>query len=387
MLVEKMNEGALTLNQEGIIFYCNSRFASLINQPLLQVIGTSFSQYIPATHQREYRQMIKRGWEKNFRGDFIIHPSGKEPMHIQLSLNPIDTSEGIVLSMVVTDLTEIKNAYNQLEKTKEELKILNINLERIVIERTNDVNNARNQLELSNNELLSKNEELLKINIDLDNFIYTASHDLKAPISNIEGLLEVLKNSFERQSLDETDLIFKMINLSVNRFKGTIQDLTNITKAQKGTNDDLEELDCLQVIEDVKLSINDMIWNSQAHIKVDVNHCNKIKFSKKNFTSIIYNLISNGIKYRKPDRFPEIFIKAVKLDGFILISVTDNGLGISESNIEKIFTMFKRFHDHVEGTGIGLYIVKRIIENAGGKIEVDSELDKGTTFNIYLPYA
>lgn len=386
MLVEKMNEGALTLNKEGIILYCNSQFATLINQPLLQIIGTSFKKYIPIAHQKEFQNMLVKAWEESCRGEFLIHPKNNKPLHIQISLNTIETLEGVVLSMVVTDHTEIKNAYYQLENTQKELKSLNTNLEKIVIERTDDAISAKKQLQITNRELLTKNEQLIKTNIDLDNFIYTASHDLKAPISNIEGLVEALKKSIKHHAEDDIELILNMIRRSVNRFKLTIQDLTNITKVQKGMDNDLEDLDCLQVIEDVKLSISDNILNTQTNISVDVDDCRYFKFSKKNFKSIIYNLMSNAIKYRYPDRPPQICIKAVKSDDFVVIQVSDNGLGVSEKNKEKIFSMFKRFHDHVEGTGIGLYIVKRIIENAGGKIEVDSIINEGTTFKISIPY-
>lgn len=385
LLVEKMSEGALTLNREGIILYCNSQFATLVQQPLLQVIGSSFSHYIPDTHQTEYRKLFEKGWAESCRGEFLIFPDGIDPFHIYVSLNTIETIEGQVLSMIVSDRTEIINAYNQLENTQKELQSLNLNLERKVFERTEDVNSARQQLVISNLELLGKNKQLIKINKDLDNFIYTASHDLKAPISNIEGLVEVLKTSLWKQSEDETELILNMIRRSVNRFKVTIQDLTNITKVQKGMDTDVEKLDTLAVIEDVKISIYDLIKKTEANITVDVEDCRFIKFSRKNFNSIIYNLISNGIKYRNPEKAPQILVKSDKLDDFIVLTVSDNGLGISEKNIEKVFTMFKRFHDHVEGTGIGLYIVKRIIENAGGKIELESEVNQGTTFKIFLP--
>jgi signal transduction histidine kinase len=94
--------------------------------------------------------------------------------------------------------------------------------------------------------------------------------------------------------------------------------------------------------------------------------------------------LTNAIKYRSPDRAIEINITSVQQDSFILLSFADNGLGIPAEQIEKIFLMFKRVHTHVEGSGIGLYIVKRIIENNGGRIEVESEPGRGTTFNMYF---
>jgi signal transduction histidine kinase len=102
--------------------------------------------------------------------------------------------------------------------------------------------------------------------------------------------------------------------------------------------------------------------------------------------SILYNLLSNGLKYRSPHRQPEIRISAKKAEGdYLLLSVQDNGLGIKGKHKEQVFSMFKRLHNHADGTGVGLYIVKRIVENAGGTVEVESEVDKGLEFRLYLP--
>jgi PAS domain S-box-containing protein len=237
-------------------------------------------------------------------------------------------------------------------------------------------------------ELKEKNTELTKINSDLDNFIYTASHDLKAPVSNIEGLIEYLKEAIKNKEEEESETILKMIDKSISRFKTTILDLTEISKANNDHEEDLHLINCEQIIEDVKFVIGDKIRKSDAKITLDIKTCDYIHFSRKNFKSIIYNLLSNAIKYQHPDRRPEILIRTEKsAGGWMILSVTDNGLGIKNSYLPKLFTMFKRFHDHVEGSGIGLYIIKRIIDNAGGKIEVESEQGKGSTFRIFLKHA
>ena len=244
---------------------------------------------------------------------------------------------------------------------------------------------ANQRLKESEKLLESKNIELIKINNDLDNFIYTASHDLRAPVANIEGLVTSLKSNLPSEIIDEeTEMILELIDKSIIRFKNTILDLTEITKIQKGLDEDTDELNIEQIIEDVKLSIYDSIAKSDAKIQTDFIEVPTLKFSRKNLNSIIYNLLSNGIKYRDPKRRPEINISTHRIEGFVILTVQDNGLGISKENKSKMFSMFKRFHDHVEGTGIGLYIVKRIIDNAGGIIEVESEEGKGSTFKVFF---
>lgn len=238
---------------------------------------------------------------------------------------------------------------------------------------------ALEQLELSN-------EQLIKINNDLDNFIYTASHDLKAPMSNIEGLLYALRSNLESKTNIgvDTEKLLGMMSQSVNRFKRTILDLTEISKAQKEIDDDIKKIKLDEIIEDVKLSIQDKINESNAIIEVDLADGNEVQFSRKNIKSIIYNVLSNAIKYSDPQRSPKISFRTETKEDFLILKIKDNGLGIPKASQEKVFTMFKRFHDHVEGSGIGLYIVKRIIDNAGGKIELKSEPGKGSTFRIYF---
>jgi PAS domain S-box-containing protein len=242
---------------------------------------------------------------------------------------------------------------------------------------------AKEQLSSINVEISSKNEQLQKINNDLDSFIYTASHDLKAPISNIEGLINAL---IEHKWYEDKEVkgLLDMMGLSVEKFKKTIQELTEISKIQKTVPEDVEEIGLSEIFEEIKFSINNLISDADAKIGTDFSKCGSVKFSRKNLRSVLYNILSNAIKYRSPDRRAEVFVKTEIENDFVIISIKDNGLGISDANKGKVFTMFKRFHDHVEGTGVGLYIVKRIIDNAGGRILIDSGTDKGSTFNIYI---
>jgi PAS domain S-box-containing protein len=245
---------------------------------------------------------------------------------------------------------------------------------------------AKARIYESNQQLQLKNKELLKINNDLDNFVYTASHDLKAPIANLEGLLSVLKKQLDGQQLSEKpNAILGLMEKSIFRFQETIKGLTEISKTQKNVHEDVEEIIFDKLIEGIILEISPLVEASAASISVSTDSCPTIVFSKYNLRSIFYNLITNAIKYRNPQVGLEIWIRTYCKQNLSIIEVKDNGLGIKEENISKVFEMFKRLHHHVEGSGIGLYIVKRIVENAGGSIEVESEVGKGTTFRVLVP--
>jgi PAS domain S-box-containing protein len=352
VLVERMSEGAIILNRQGLILYSNFQFAKLVNLPLSEVIGTSFGRFLSSGFQSQFQNMFASGWSQHTKGEFILQPVHGDSLHVHISLNTIVDKGEEVMGMIITNLSEQK----ELEKLTDAKASLSKN-----------------------------NEELIKINKDLDTFVYMASHDLKAPMLNIEGLITALAETLgEDTKKRDVKEILHLIDGSIARFKNTILDLTEISKVQKGFADTPEKINCGETIQDVKAEFQETIAKAQAEVTLDVQGCYELNFSKRNFHSIIYNLLSNALKYCSPDRRPEVLIKIEKPGNFILLSVKDNGLGINLEKASKMFSMFERLHDHVEGSGIGLYIVKRIMDNAGGKIEVESEVGRGSTFKLYF---
>ncbi|GAL84714.1 hypothetical protein MYP_1942 [Sporocytophaga myxococcoides] len=236
-------------------------------------------------------------------------------------------------------------------------------------------------------DLEKKNKELSKINNDLDNFIYTASHDLKAPVTNIEGLVSSLVETLEESNCtlsEETKLVVSLIKDSVGRFQVTIKDLSEIGKIQKNFVEDVSYINVKEIIEETELSIENKIQEANAEIVLDINDCPSISFSRSNFRSVVYNLLTNALKYRSPERKSRITIKCTVDRDYSILEFKDNGLGMKEHLKSRIFQMFKRLHDHVEGTGVGLYLVKKIIDNSGGKIEVETKEGEGSVFRIFF---
>lgn len=221
--------------------------------------------------------------------------------------------------------------------------------------------------------------------IDLDNFIYTASHDLKAPISNIEGLVATLPELYQKPGSEkEFKEIMIMLDKSIERFKNTIKDLGEVARIQKNLGDETKEANTSVILEEVKVLLRQEISSSKAEINILCSELPVILYSPKDLRSILINLIGNSIKYRKPESTPIINVDCVVKEEYVILVIQDNGLGIPAEKLDHIYEMFRRFHDHVSGSGIGLYIVKRIVDNNGDKIEVSSEVGKGTTFKIYF---
>ncbi len=236
-----------------------------------------------------------------------------------------------------------------------------------------------------NEELLAEtNKELHTINEDLDSFVYTASHDLKLPIINMAGIFhELIKNVTFHDS--DAELLIGMFDKSLQQINATISDLSEIVKVQKNINANREKVQLTELVEEVKLSIQDMIQASDAKINVDFTQVPTLTFSRVNLKSIFYNLISNSVKYRSEARTPVVNISTHKEGDYVILTVQDNGMGMNmERHGPKMFQMFKRFHNHVAGSGLGLYIINRILQKNGGHITVQSQEGHGTTFTVYF---
>jgi PAS domain S-box-containing protein len=246
---------------------------------------------------------------------------------------------------------------------------------------------ALERIDLAQRMLRENNVQLTRVNVDLDNFIYTASHDLKAPISNIEGLLDALLVELPTDTVQSEPVqpILHLMQDSVNRFKRTIEQLTDVSKLQKEHGRPTASVDVATVVHDVRLDLDPLIQSTGGQLTVDVAAEPNVLFSEKNLRSVVFNLLSNGLKYRSPDRPPHIALRTWSEGEYTVLEVEDNGLGLDANSKRRLFGMFQRFHDHVEGSGIGLYMVKKMVENAGGRISVRSELGVGTAFLVYFP--
>ncbi|TPE42827.1 PAS domain-containing sensor histidine kinase [Pontibacter mangrovi] len=288
---------------------------------------------------------------------------------------------GVIL--ILTEVTEQLEARLAVESGKQQAQTLASEL--AVANEKMQLANA--EIHASNTELSNTNEQLKRINTELDSFIYTASHDLKAPILNIEGLVEALRDELPPESLrlETIQRLISMMLESVKCFKNTIYHLTEITRLQKETAVEVEAVDVQEVVTSVQMDLANLIEEASAQLLVDVSESKTVSFARKNLRSILYNLLSNALKYRSPDRPLIVNVRGYATAQYHVLSVSDNGLGVDLTQQSKLFGMFKRLHMHVEGSGIGLYMVKKILDNAGGKIEVSSTVGEGTTFSVFFP--
>lgn len=248
---------------------------------------------------------------------------------------------------------------------------------------------ARRQVEAINRELATANARLTRTNSDLDIFVYSASHDLRAPIANIEGLLLALRQELPVEAW-QAELVPRLLELmdgAVARFQQTLGYLTDVTRLQPEAVDYAAELvELPALVEAVRLDILPELTSARATLTVSLEDYPVLFASPKLLRSIFYNLLSNAIKYRAPDRPPLVHLRCRRVaTGYLALEVQDNGLGLTAKQQGSLFQLFKRMHTHVSGSGVGLYMVKKMVDNAGGTLTVESQSGIGSTFTVLLP--
>ncbi len=335
--------------------------AQLLGRPYLQALPELVSQGLP--------ELLRRAWEgeqvtvKELGAHLAYHEAG-QISYFNFVFEPLRDAQGQVhrIACVAVDVTDQVLARQQVQHLNQELQT-------------------------SNEELHASNSQLVRTNVDLDNFVYTASHDLKSPISNIEGLLALLPELLPAavRADEQVAPVLARMQESIERFKRTIAHLTDVSRLQAEFAQPAEPVSLAAIIEDVQEDLHFQFQATGAVLEVAVQNTQPRVFSPKNLRSLVYNLLSNALKYRHPERTPRVRISCQPADDSLVLTVQDNGLGLSDQQQHRLFQLFQRLHTHVEGSGVGLYAVKKIVENAGGTVAVASQKNVGTTFTLTFP--
>lgn len=289
----------------------------------------------------------------------------------------------------------LKNAEIQLKNAEivEQSNVLQMNQDRLwdanqIIEGQRKQLLLRNQsleteLIEANNILTETNTELIKHNNELRQFSFSVSHNLRSPVASLLGLVALIDS---KTMTGENVEIFRHIQAATENLDTIIKDLIKIIDIRQ----DIFQIRQKVVLEEEFKAIHDILENDiythHVEFQTDFSGCEIIYSVKPMIHSILYNLVSNSIKYRSLDQLPVIEISSEEHEGHFTLIVKDNGLGIDlNTHKDDLFKLYRRFHRHVEGRGLGLYLVKLQCEALGGSIQVESELNKFTKFTLYLP--
>jgi PAS domain S-box-containing protein len=363
LFIEKMIEGAVTLDQHGIIVYSNSQFASMVNMPLSKVIGLSFHNFIVPASKRQFTDLFHKGWKEDCKGEIGLLNEGKS-VDFQLSFTSLELDEGVSLSIILTDLTAQKEAQRQLKASNKQLE---------------EINHA---LEVSNH--------------DLQQFASVASHDLQEPLRKIQIYSNLLKEKYSDGLSNPANTYLEKIISSSERMRVLIHDILSFSRlSEKDNRYELTNLKLLaqEVLKDFELLIE------EKKAAIIIEDLPEIEVNPGQLRQVLQNIISNALKFSRPDVSPIILISGKRVSeklhdsqtdpngAYACIHIKDNGIGFDEKYMSNVFTLFKRLHtkDKYEGTGIGLAITKRIVDKHNGHIIAQSTEGKGSDFIIVLP--
>ncbi len=362
VFIEKMTEGAVTLNKEGIIIYCNSQFAQMTNMPLSQVIGHSFSGFIAEDSRSEYGVCFERSWIGDCKIEALLR-SGEDNKPVQLSFNMLHLDEGVSMSIIITDLTAQKN--------------------------------TQRELELFNAKLQAANDALELSNYDLQQFASVASHDLQEPLRKIQIYSHRLNDKGAVTAEEDKQFLGKIIS-AASRMRKLIIAILNYSKLSADTLDwEYTDLSLLfrELLEDFELVIK------EKKAVVTIGAMPTMLVNRGQIRQVFQNILSNALKFSRADIPPRINVYSRRLGArsysdvevpngpFCLIGIGDNGIGFDKKYLISVFSLFERLHskDKFEGTGIGLAIAKKIVEKHNGLISAVSTEGCGSEFRIILP--
>ena len=235
-----------------------------------------------------------------------------------------------------------------------------------------------------NTLLKSQNEDLNRVNMELDKFVYSTSHDLRAPLKSIMGLINISKESTDTDNNGMNERL-EMINKSVQKLDNFIEDILQYSRNSR-MEAERDEINYEEMIQEIRNNLKFMEGTKNLNLQVEIHKGETFFSDKRRISVILNNLVSNAIKYSdvsKENMFVNIFVECSKENA--TITIEDNGIGIADKDKEKIFKMFYRATKLSTGSGLGLYIVKESLDKLGGTITLESELTKGTKFIVEIP--
>lgn len=342
VLIEEMNQGVAILTPDLIISYCNSQLASMSKIPLEMMIGRKITDFIPKDGFGKYNLLFEKP-EHRYKDETIFNAVDGTLLPVELSAQFLEDISTIYV--IITDLSYYKRVEGEL------------------------------------NELV---ENLEGSNYELRQFAYITSHDLQEPLRTMASYAGLLKRRYGGKLDSDADDFIEFMVSGAERMQEMIHGLLDYSRVGR-PDEKFKKLNAEEAYNYALSNLQSSIKECNAEVTSDPL---PVIFAEPNqINRVFQNLIGNALKFHKEGIPPKIHISVKKGNNEFVFGVSDNGIGMEEQYTDKIFEVFKRLHAIGEypGAGIGLAIVKRIIDVHGGRVWVESELGKGSTFYFTIP--
>ena len=376
--------GFFSFLPNGTVIEANKNFLELTNYSREEVIGKKkFTDFLSLGGKIYFENVfaiaLKLGGtieEVNF--NFIKKGGTRFPVLVNSAEIKDISGTHLYTHSVVFNIAQRKKYEQELLKSKKNANELSNKLTAVNKElrsRTALISKQKLQLEKFNQHLENKNRQL-------SSFAHIVSHNLRAPVSNLIVLKDFYKESTD---LNDKAMLFSKVEIVIDRLNETLNELIDSLKIQ-GNKDIIFDTVTFDTLFAKILAIFDIqILDSKAVVTANFCEATTIEYPKLYLESILLNLLSNAIRYRAPNRIAQIHFRTEIKNNEIILIATDNGLGIDLKKYgHKIFGLNNTFHRHPDSKGVGLFMTKTQIEAVGGSINVESEVDKGSTFKIIL---
>ena len=397
-LFENATEGIILTNGKGVIVVANPAAEimfgysknELVNQPIEVLIPEKFKSVHHEHREGFYKKPSNRtmGHGRDLYGRKM---DGSE-LPVEISLSHYERDGEIFVIAFIVDITGRKQIENrmlqqkaELEMVTEKIRQLNAELEIKVEERTLILKEALQKLEQSQEELSGALDKERQLNEIKSRFVSMASHEFRTPLTTVLSSASLISKYTSGDEQEKRDKHIQRIKKSVNNLNDILEDFLSLGKLNEGKLETLlEEINLGELIADTLDEMKAIIKKDQYFELELRKDCNGFT-DKKLFRNIIINLVSNAVKFSEEGA--KIVIRGNVKDGLASISVIDQGIGISDNDKGHLFSSFFRAANatNIQGTGLGLHIVKRYVDLLGGKVSVESELHRGTTVNFTIP--
>jgi PAS domain S-box-containing protein len=338
VLVESMNEGAISLAVGGTILYCNAAFSRMVSVPLDQIMGRDVYEFVRPEERESLKRLVRQGSHDAVRAELTLLTTAGDRLPTQFSLNPVKLEKGSSIGLIVTDLSERKR---------------------------NEQAEAAVQMR--------------------DEFLAVASHELRTPLSTLVLRLGLLERHAAKGDLEQVQPSVRRAQDQAERIGNLVDRLLDVSQLASGRLKlDLAPCDLSEIAKDVTERLSEQASTAGSELRLSVSAGISARADKFRLEEALSNVISNAIKYGSGR---PIDIQLKTKDAKAIMTVQDRGIGIPAEDLSRIFGRFERtaVSRNYGGLGLGLYIASQIVEQHGGTIRAENRSSGGTSFVIEIP--